>query len=224
MLFIKSIRLYSVAFVFLLLSTGAKAVDLDSIGRDPKYVASIIDRSQKVVDKLKLKEKKECLQVCHIIANRYFKLNDIYAIRDSLVKKATLSGKEKQEAILAAENQKESALYRSHFAFSADLSLYLTDAQIEVVKDAITYNVVEVTYGAQLDMIPTLKEDEKAQILAWLKEAREFAMDAESSNKKHEAFGKYKGRINNYLSKQGYDLNKEREDWYKRLKARGGKI
>jgi hypothetical protein len=35
-----------------------------------------------------------------------------------------------------------------------------------------------------------------------------FALDASSSNKKHEAFGKYKGRINNYLSKRGYDLVK----------------
>jgi len=226
MSFTKSVRLYSVAIIMLLLSTGAKAFDLDSIGRDPKYVTSIIDRSQKAVDKLNLKNKKAALEVRNIIANRYFKLNDIYAVRDSLTKKAkaTLAGKEKQEAVTAAENQKESALYRSHFAFPADLSLYLTDAQIETVKDVITYNVVMVTYTANLDMIPTLKDYEKVQILAWLKEAREFAMDAENSNKKHEAFGKYKGRINNYLSKQGYDLVKEREGWYKRIKARGGKI
>ena len=38
------------------------------------------------------------------------------------------------------------------------------------------------------------------------------------------AFGKYKGRINNYLSKRGYDLVKERKAWYERIKARGGKI
>ena len=37
-------------------------------------------------------------------------------------------------------------------------------------------------------------------------------------------FGKYKGRINNYLAKRGYDLKKEREEWYKRIKARGGSI
>jgi len=80
--------------------------------------------------------------------------------------------------------------------------------------------VVKVTYDATLDMIPSLKNEEKSQILAWLKEAREYAMDAENSNKKHEAFGKYKGRINNYLSKRGYDLTKERENWYKRIKVR----
>jgi hypothetical protein len=73
-------------------------------------------------------------------------------------------------------------------------------------------------------MIPSLKEEEKAQILLWLKEARELAVDAESSKKKHEVFGKYKGRINNYLAKRGYDLTKEREEWYKRVKARGGQL
>ncbi len=88
----------------------------------------------------------------------------------------------------------------------------------------MTYNVVKVTYDAQCDMIPTLTDEEKQQIMAWLKEARELAIDAESSKKKHEVFGKYKGRINNYLSARGYDLVKEREAWYERIKARGGKI
>ena len=74
------------------------------------------------------------------------------------------------------------------------------------------------------EVVEVLKEEEKVQIYAWLVEAREFAMDAENSNKKHAAFGKYKGRINNYLSKRGYDLVKERKAWYERIKARGGKI
>lgn len=88
----------------------------------------------------------------------------------------------------------------------------------------MTYGVLKVTYDSHLDMIPTLKDEEKAQIMAWLVEARELAMDAENSNKKHAAFGKYKGRINNYLTGRGYDLKKEREAWYERIKARGGKI
>jgi len=52
-----------------------------------------------------------------------------------------------------------------------------------------------------------------------LLEAREHAMDAESSDKKHAWFGKYKGRINNYLSSEGYDLKKAGEDWTKRRNA-----
>ena len=206
---------------------SAGAVDLNKENRDPKYVESIVNRSQKIVDKLGLTDVKAAEDVCNIIANRYFELNDSYEIRDAkvkTVKESGLTGDAKNEALKAAENEKDAALYRSHFAFPASLSLFLNEEQIEAVKDGMTYGVVKVTYEATLDMIPSLKEEEKVQIYAWLVEAREFAMDAENSNKKHAAFGKYKGRINNYLAKRGYNLTKEREEWAKRVKARGGTL
>ena len=206
---------------------SAGAVDLNKENRDPKYVESIVNRSQKIVDKLGLTDVKAAEDVCNIIANRYFELNDIYEIRDAkvkTVKESGLTGDAKNEALKAAENEKDAALYRSHFAFPASLSLFLNEEQIKAVKDGMTYGVVKVTYEATLDMIPSLKEEEKVQIYAWLVEAREFAMDAENSNKKHAAFGKYKGRINNYLAKRGYNLTKEREEWAKRVKARGGTL
>lgn len=221
----KKIVLMSLLFLCGWISAGA--VDLNKENRDPKYVESIVNRSQKIVDKLGLTDVKVAEDVCNIIANRYFELNDIYEIRDAKVKTVKgsgLTGDAKNEALKAAENEKDAALYRSHFAFPASLSLFLNEEQIEAVKDGMTYGVVKVTYEATLDMIPSLKEEEKVQIYAWLVEAREFAMDAENSNKKHAAFGKYKGRINNYLAKRGYNLTKEREEWAKRVKARGGSL
>ena len=221
----KKIVLISLLFLCGWISAGA--VDLNKENRDPKYVESIVNRSQKIVDKLGLTDVKVAEDVCNIIANRYFELNDIYEIRDAkvkTVKESGLTGDAKNEALKAAENEKDAALYRSHFAFPASLSLFLNEEQIEAVKDGMTYGVVKVTYEATLDMIPSLKEEEKVQIYAWLVEAREFAMDAENSNKKHAAFGKYKGRINNYLAKRGYNLTKEREEWAKRVKARGGSL
>ena len=83
----------------------------------------------------------------------------------------------------------------------------------------MTYGVVPITYKGYQAMIPNLTDAQKKQIWVWLVEAREHAMDAESSEKKHGWFGKYKGRINNYLSAQGYDLRKEGDDWQKRIKA-----
>lgn len=214
-------------FCFLILTaTSAFAVDLDKQNRDPKYVETIVGRSQKIVDKLNLSDKKVAEDVRNVIANRYFELNDIYGKRDAKVKQikeSGVTGTAKKDALSAAEFEKDAALYRSHFAFPANLSLFLDEKQIEAVKDGLTYGVVLVTYNATLDMIPSLKEEEKTQIYAWLVEAREFAMDAETSGKKHEAFGKYKGRINNYLSKRGYDLVKEREQWYKRIKEKESK-
>lgn len=217
-------RTFLTIFVTLitLSATNAQTIKLNSDGRDKDYVNTILERSKKVTDALNITGTEKGTQVLNIVANRYFELNDIYEERDSLKKAASsLTGDAKKQAQAFAESQKDSKLYRSHFAFDANLSLFLDEAGIETVKDVMTYNVVKVTYDAQCDMIPTLKEEEKVQILAWLKEAREFAIDAESSRKKHEAFGKYKGRINNYLSKRGYDLTKEREEWAKRVKARG---
>lgn len=212
-----------VLLFFLLLIPTVRAVELDTKNRNPKYVETIVGRTLKIVDKLALKSPEVAKNVLNIIANRYFKLNDIYAVRDSAVnkiKRSGLTGDAKTTALNAAQNEKEAALYRSHFAFPGDLSLFINESQIEEVKDGITFGVVKVTYDATLDMIPTLKEEEKVQILAWLKEGREFALDAETADKKHEAFGKFKGRINNYLSERGYDLVKEREGWYKRIKER----
>ncbi len=204
---------------------AANAVELDSNGRDPKYVETIMQRSKKVTDALKITDTEKGKEVLNIVANRYFKLNDIYSERDSIKAVAkTLTGDAKKQKMEYAEMLKDQKLYKSHFGFIADLSVYLTDKEIETVKDVLTYNVVNVTYSAQCDMIPTLKEEEKVQIMAWLKEGREYAIDAESSKKKHEAFGKYKGRINNWLSKRGYNLTKEREEWAKRVKARGGTL
>lgn len=210
------------AAMMALYTTNVNAVELDTNGRDPKYVETIMQRSKKVTDALNISGTEKGEQVLNIVANRYFKLNDIYAERDSLKAVAkTMTGEEKKRKMEYAEMLKDQKLYKSHFGFIADLSVYLTDAEMETVKDVLTYNVVNVTYKAQCDMIPTLKEEEKVQILAWLKEGREYAIDAESSKKKHEAFGKYKGRINNWLSKRGYNLTKEREEWAKRVKARG---
>jgi hypothetical protein len=106
-----------------------------------------------------------------------------------------------------------------HKGFIESLSKKLDPQQVDKVKDGMTYNVVDITYKGYLAMIPALTDKQKEQIKDWLIEAREHAMDAESSEKKHAWFGKYKGRINNYLSAQGYDLKKEGEDWEMRRKA-----
>ena len=84
----------------------------------------------------------------------------------------------------------------------------------------MTYGVVPKTFFAFKDMIPSLTEEQKKYIYDNLVEAREHAMDAGSSKEKHAWFGKYKGRINNYLSAKGYDLEKERDGWYQRIEAR----
>ena len=69
-----------------------------------------------------------------------------------------------------------------------------------------------------VELLPQLTVEQQAEILANLLEAREYAMDAGSSDEKHAWFGKYKGRINNYLSAAGYDLKRAEQDLATRKK------
>lgn len=207
----------------LLAVTAVFSVELKSGGRDEAYVQSITARAQKIVDNLGLTDSAAATDVRNIIANRYFELGDIYAEYDGAVeavKAGNADSELKNRMVEAARKVADSKLYRTHFAFPAALSIYLTDAQVEAVKDGMTYGVVNVTYTAYCDMIPRLTDEEKTQIMAWLKEARELAMDASNSENKHKVFGNYKGRINNYLSARGYDLTAERAGWQQRIDER----
>ena len=190
------------ATILSLLSITALAqVALKTEGQDPQYVETIKGRAQKIVDGLNLGNANKEENVRNIIANRYFLLNDIHAKYD----------KKTQEDALYAE------LYKHHFELASALALYLNEEQIDAVKDGMTYGRLKRDYNAQLEMIPTLTDEEKAQILVWLREAREYAMDAADSKGKHFWFDKYRGRTNNWLSARGYDLKKEREAWQKRI-------
>ena len=188
------------AILSLFTITANAQVALKTEGQDPQYVETIKGRAQKIVDGLQLSDAQKAENVRNIIANRYFLLNDIHAKYD----------KKTQEDALYAE------LYKHHFELASALALYLNEEQIDAVKDGMTYGRLKRDYNAQLEMIPTLKEEEKAQILIWLREAREYAMDAADSKGKHFWFDKYRGRTNNWLSARGYDLKKERDAWMKR--------
>lgn len=214
-------RRYLTILLFSFSLSSLFAVDLKTEGVDSAYLKTVVGRAQKIVDQLGLTNAQQALDVRNIIANRYILLNSIHETYDDAMKKAKeLSGDEKKTAQQQAADARDAMLYKHHFELESDLSNYLTSDQIEAVKDGLTYGVVKVTYDAQTDMIPTLTEEEKTQIMAWLKEAREFAMDAGNSKDKHNWFGKYKGRINNWLSQRGYDLTLEREKWYKRIEER----
>lgn len=191
------------------------------------YNKMITDRAAKIVTKLYLNDAKKTEKVTVIVRDQYSNLNDIYAARDTRVKEIKEKNKDnkvERDSALAKDGRiVERALNKLHKKYISKLSAQLTNEQVELVKNGMTYNVLPITYKAYQEEILTLTEDQKKQILIWLTEAREHAMDAESSDKKHAWFGKYKGRINNYLSAAGYDLKKEGVEWEKRrnAKARG---
>jgi hypothetical protein len=158
---------------------------------DPQYAKVTNERAEKIVAQLGIENREDSLRVRDLIAGWYRTLSALHDARD----RKTLAADKAAEQQLAA-----------HRRFIAQLETELTHEQVEQVKDGLTYGVVPLTYGVYLQMFPELTEADKREIKAQLLEAREFALDGGSSDEKHAWFGKYKGRINNYLSQAGYDL------------------
>lgn len=219
-----SVSLYYKTFflVGIFCSLSAHAQDNKSLANE-QYVKVITERSAKIVNSLGISDSNKYNEVTNELVNQYANLNIIHdegkaAIND--IKQGNLSKEEKESAIKREEEKKSARLLQQHSSFIAHLKERLTDDQLEKVKDGMTYSVLPKTYAAYQEMLLNLTTEQKEQIYSWLKEARELAMDAESSDKKHEIFGKYKGRINNYLSKAGYHMKKEGEAWQKRIKEK----
>lgn len=216
-----SIKKLSLSLLFLLVAFCKLSAQQYA---DPEYIKVTNERAAKIVGKLALGNKEKEAAVTNVIAQQFRDLSKIQGERDAEIKKIkedTSLAKEKQNA--AIDKQKANAdqsIDKLHKEYLKKLGKQLDEAKITEVKDGMTYGVLPVTVTAYNDMIPTLTKEEKEYIYNTLVEAREHAMDGGSSDEKHAWFGKYKGRINNYLSKRGYDLTKEREGWNKRIAER----
>ena len=191
---------------------------------DPEYVKVTNERAAKIVTKLDLKNEAKEKAVSSIIAQQFRDLTEIQDGRDAEIKKVkedTSLAKEKQnEKIDKLKAKADESIAKLHKSYIKKLSKELSEDKITEVKDGMTYGVLPITVAGYNDMLPNLTAEQKEYIYKALVEAREHAMDGGSSKEKHGWFGKYKGRINNYLSKQGYDLNKESADWHKRVEER----
>jgi hypothetical protein len=164
---------------------------------DPAYTQVIQDRSKKIVDILGIEDDVKARQVQNLIADQYRSLSMLHDTRDAQIKAVQSQvGDNPDSAKLAIQVLKDmtrTLQEKLHTRYLLKLSALLTPAQVDQVKDGMTYGIVQVTYNSYLDMLPQLTEPQKTTIMAYLVEAREIAMDAGSSSEKHEQFGKYKG-------------------------------
>lgn len=159
-----------------------------------EHLRVLRERAEKIVAPLRLEDAEQADRVAALIADQYRRLGELHD--------AAGNG-------AAADQAKLDGLHRR---FIARLAAELTAEQVDRVKDGMTYGVVPVTLNAYSELLPQLTDEQRREIHAQLLEAREYAMDAGSSDAKHALFGKFKGRINNYLSQAGYDLKQaERE-------------
>ena len=207
----------------ILLLTAFFTLVQSASGQHDEYKKVITERSVKIINTLNITDSGKYTDVRDIVVDQYFQLNMIHeadkvTVED--IKKQSFEKDKLDKAMKEQEEKKKLLLATLHLKFIALLEDQLTQEQIEKIKDGMTYGVLPVTWAAYQDMLPQLTTDQKTQIYSWLKEARELAMDEGSSEKKHAVFGKYKGRINNYLSAAGYNMKMEGEEWQKRIKER----
>lgn len=187
--------------------------------QDDAYTRVITERAAKITATLGLTDAGKADRVTQLIAGQYRRLNDLQESRKT--EAADLKAKEAPASEMTAlESRTEKKRNELHDVYIKALSSELTAAQVDQVKDGMTYRVLPITYQGYLDMLPNLTAEQKSQILSYLTEAREHAMDAETSEKKHAWFGKYKGKINNYLSASGIDMKKAGQEWQERRNAR----
>lgn len=194
---------------------SAADIKLNTRNLPANVVTEAQQKTAKVMDKLLLANDsiRENIQI--VITNRYLELREIHLNYDKRNKTIEARGLPKEveaEELERSYYQYNSDLYRSRFGYEAWLSFYLNDKQVEMIKDAMTYNLFHIRYDDFMDLLPNLTGADKNRVYHWLVEAREFSMDFETPRKMRQMFTKYRGRINNYLSSRGYDLRKATEE------------
>lgn len=187
--------------------------EADAVAVDPGYAATARTRAEKIVATLALADAAQISRVRDLLAGQYQALHDLHARRDA----ALASAGTDESTRIRAETGKD--LDRLHSAFLRALGDELAKDQIERIKDGMTYGVLPATLRVYHDMFPQLTPAQRERIRSWLEDAREEAMDAGTSREKHAVFGRYKGRINNFLSAAGYDLKQAERDLARRRQA-----
>lgn len=215
------IATYCLLFIFLL-PFGNYVEAQETISADAGYIKTITQRSNKIISVLGIQDSAKFYRLQNILVQQYSKLKLVHDAFNTAAKKIKADSLDDKNSIAdkikTIEEKRLVALAVEHKAFLSSLSKEINEEQIVQIKDGMTYNVLPITYKGYQEMLLNLTDTQKNKIYGYLVEAREFAMDAESSEKKHAWFGKYKGRINNYLSAEGYDMNKESKDWANRVK------
>lgn len=186
--------------------------------QDPEqaYAQAISRRADDIIAAIGISDAAVAARVHEILVSQYRNLRNLHDQRDAKIRQLQPDQKDQIEQVRAETQQ---AVRQLHEKFLAQLAAELTPEQIEIVKDRMTYNKLQVTYNSYCQMLPDLTDQQKAFILDALRQAREEAMDGGSAEEKTKIFEKYKGRINNYLSREGYDLKQASRDWAQRRKA-----
>lgn len=194
-------KIIIVALALASVASFAAETNSTSEQAETKYTHAIEGRTADILKILALSDTNKIAHVHDIIIAQYRALNAWHDANDPKLKAARGDSN--------AIAQIRASLDTLHKDFLAGLAEHLTPEQIDAVKDKMTYGKVQFTFNGYVSQYPNLSEVNKEKILELLKEAREEAMDGGSAAEKTAVFQRYKGKINNYLSKQGLHPEKK---------------
>jgi len=203
---------------------AAKGYDLKKEGVDwakrraTKANTLEITESNRITDVLNLQDKTKKESVRNLIAYQYQKLDELKKTFDQkTADNKKLHDKDQiSQADEAAWQVYKSSVDKQRDQYFEKLSDFINKGQIEAVKNEMTANGLNEEYTKFQQLLPDMKEDHKAQVYKYLVEARENALNVLTSRERNQWFAKYRGRANNYLSKQGYNLRKATEELEKK--------
>ncbi len=181
--------------MLLAISTFAAETNSPAADAEAKYTAAINGRTADILKILALTDADKAAKVRDTIIAQYRSLKAWHEENDAKLKTA--------KADTNAVAQIRGSLKTLHASFLARLAENLSPEQIEQVKDKMTYGKVQFTFAGYASQYPGLSAANRQKILELLKQAREEAMDGGSAAEKTAVFTKCKGKINNFLSKQG---------------------
>jgi Protein of unknown function (DUF3826) len=190
------------AIILLAISAVAAETNATPEPTEAKYTAAIAGRTADILKILALTDTNKSAQVHDTILAQYRALKTWHEENDGRLKAA--------QTDTNATAQIRVSLKAQHEKFLAALAENLSPEQIEAVKDKMTYGKVQFTLNGYRSAYPNLAADHQKKILELLKTAREEAMDGGSAEEKTAVFQKCKGKINNYLSKQGIHPEKKK--------------
>jgi len=188
-------KILIIAIALLSAATFAAESNSTSAQAEAKYTQAIEGRTADILKILALSDTNKAARVHDIIIAQYRALNAWHDANDAKLK--TVRADTNAVAHIRA------SLKTLHDDFLSQLGQNLSPGQIDQVKDKLTYGKVQFTFAGYVAQYPDLSEANKQKILELLKEAREEAMDGGSAAEKTAVFQRYKGKINNYLSKEG---------------------
>jgi hypothetical protein len=188
----------AIAIVF---SASAAQTNATPAEAEAKYTAAIEGRTADILKVLGLADTNKSSKVHAIIMDQYRALKAWHEENDAKLKAA--------KGDTNGTLQIRASLKVLHEKFLSSLADELSHDQIEAVKDKMTYGKVQFTFASYMSAYPNLAEEHQQKIIELLKQAREEAMDGGSAEEKTAVFQRYKGKINNYLSKQGVHPEKK---------------